>query len=215
MSNVVVYTAMYGPHDNLKVQPAITGVDYVCFTDQAINAPGWDVVKVQSSMPDRLAAKDPKMRPNRWVRRWRQSIWIDASVQILSPEFVPAALGAMRDGLAFFAHPDRDCIYEESTVSIRMPKYGPTAIKRQVERYRAEGFPEHAGLWACGIIARDRKRSLNRLGQKWFDRCKEESGQDQISLPPLLRSMGITPGTIPGNLWDNEFIRVEDHLRDS
>ena len=75
MSNVVVYTAMYGPHDNLKVQPAITGVDYVCFTDQAINAPGWDVVKVQSSMPDRLAAKDPKMRPNRWVRRWRRPRW--------------------------------------------------------------------------------------------------------------------------------------------
>ena len=215
VGNVVIYTAIYGAHDQLKPQPALAGVDYVCFTDQAVSARGWDVVYVPSSMPDRLAAKDPKMRPHRWVRRWHQSIWIDASVRILSPMFVATALGAMREGIAFFAHPDRDCIYEEAEVSKTMPKYDPAQIDAQVNIYRAQGFPEHAGLWACGIIARGRRRSVQHLGRRWFDRCQHESIQDQISLPPLLRSLGITPGTIPGNLWDNELIRVEGHLRDT
>jgi hypothetical protein len=215
MGSVVVYTALFGAHDELKQQPAITGVNYVCFTDQKSAARGWEVIPVQSSSPDRLAAKDPKMQPHRWVRHWRRSIWIDASVQILTSKFITTALDAMNDGLAFFAHPDRDCIYDEAELSKTIAKYDPSQIDAQIQRYRAEGFPEHAGLWACGIIAREHKRPVKRLGGRWLDRCRTESVQDQISLPPLLRSMRINPGTIPGNLWDNELIRVVDHARDA
>jgi hypothetical protein len=31
----------------------------------------------------------------------------------------------------------------------------------------------------------------------------------------LLQALGIRPGVIPGNLWDNRLIRVGDHLRAS
>jgi len=215
VGNVVVYTALYGPHDELKTQPSLPGVDYLCFTDQPVTARGWEVVQVRPALPDRLASKEPKMEPHRWVRRWRQSIWVDASVQIVSSDFASIVLGAMDDGLALFAHPDRDCIYEEAEVSKTMPKYDVAEIDAQMARYRAEGYPEHAGLWASGIIAREHRRSMRRLGRKWFDRCKSESVQCQISLPPLLRSLGITPGTIPGNLWDNDLIQVLGHLRET
>jgi hypothetical protein len=209
----VVYTALFGPHDDLKEQPSIAGIDYVCFTDQSIEPRGWDLIRKSSSLPDRLAAKDPKMRPHRWVRKWRWSIWIDASVQILSSDFPEIALGSLNDGIALFVHPDRDCIYAEAEASKPMEKYDPVLIDAQVARYRADGFPETAGLWACGVIARDRRPSNRRLGREWFKRCQDESVQDQISLPPLLQAIGIRPGVIPGNLWDNRLIRVGDHLR--
>jgi len=217
VGNVVVYTAIYGAQDELKVQPPMPEVDYVCFTDQDFTTPGWKVVRVRPSpLPDRLAAKSQRMLPHKWVRGWPTSIWIDGSVQILSPSFASTALTAMHDGIAFFRHPDRDCIYQEAEVSKQMPKYEPSHIDAQIGRYRDQGYPEHAGLWASGIIAREHHRpAVRRLDRRWLKRCQTESVQDQISLPPLLRSLGMAPGAIPGNLWDNELIHVEDHLRNT
>jgi len=209
-----VYTALFGSYDRLVPQPAVSGIDFVCFTDQPISVQGWDIVPVRSPMADRLAARDVKTRPHRWVGQWRRSIWIDASVQILSRTFVTTALDAMQDGLALFPHPDRDCIYDEAEILKTMPEYA-TQLGAQIHKYRAEGFPRHVGLWATGVIAREHCRSVRRLGRQWFDRCQHESVRDQVSLPPLLRSLGIAPGTIPGNLWDNKLIRVRDHLRES
>lgn len=217
MGNTVVYTAIFGAQDELKAQPPIADVDYVCFTDQVLRAPGWKVIQVRPSpLSDRLAAKAPKTVPHKWVRRWPRSIWIDGSVRILSPQFPSIALAALQDGIALFTHPDRDCIYDEAEASKPMPKYEPDEIDRQIEGYRRDGFPEHAGLWACSVIAREHHRPLmRRLGRRWLERCQRESVQDQISFPPLLRSLGIAPGVIPGNLWDNDLIHMGEHLRQS
>jgi len=57
-------------------------------------------------------------------------------------------------GLAAHAHTARDCIYEEAVASVAYPeKYSTQPIMEQVDSYRAEGHPEHWGLWACGTLA--------------------------------------------------------------
>ena len=217
-SHIVVYSAIMGGHDHLKSQPRHPTVDFVCFTDNPrLNHPQWNVVHISNQgLPNRLSAKRMKMCPDRWVRPWTHSIWIDASVQIKTPAFYDVCVAELqRYGIAMFRHPDRDCIYDEAEISMSMAKYEPQAIERQIRRLRSTGFPAHAGLWACGIIGRrSGHASIAALGRAWLTECFRSSPQDQISLPPLLNAVGLDPGTIPGNLWSNDLIEVHPHLSD-
>lgn len=111
MEGVAVYTAIFGGYDYLKEQPLIPGVDYVCFTDDPrLTAPGWRVIvgKARHLHP-RLSAKWYRAHPHRVLSAYRRSIYIDGSVQILTPDFVPAMLAALgnRDGAVSASGPSQ------------------------------------------------------------------------------------------------------------
>ncbi len=147
-------------------------------------------------------------------RRADLSIWIDASLRIKSSTFV----ADMRDHLgvgdwAMFAHPWRDCIYDEAAASVILPKYQDLPILAQVEAYRSV-VPPHAGLYACGVIVRreptsDRMKKANEL---WWQENLKWTYQDQLSLPYVLRNVGNCDLIrIPGNLFSNAWLKLTPH----
>jgi hypothetical protein len=71
-------------------------------------------------------------------------------------------------------------------------------ILEQVESYRAEGHPEHGGLFACGTLAWDAlDEAAVHVGGAWLQECIRWTPQDQLSLPVVCRRAGITPGVFP------------------
>jgi hypothetical protein len=49
-------------------------------------------------------------------------------------------------------------------------------IREQVESYKFEGYPEHNGLMAAGLILRDmRRRELHQINEDWW---QEKSSLD-------------------------------------
>jgi hypothetical protein len=146
------------------------------------------------------------------------SIWVDASLQIKCPSFgrdMHAALGN-RDW-AMFAHPDRDCIYDEAEVSATMSKYHGLPIFPQVEAYRST-VPPRDGLYACAVIVRrepasERMKAVNAL---WWEQNLKWTYQDQLSLPYVLRQKRqCEPTRIPGHLWSNKWFDVMPHNADT
>lgn len=216
-NNSVIYTCIIGAHDDLLEQPEIDGVDYVCFTDQNLKGEGWNVVKIPSlSIDDRLYAKHPKMLPNEWMPSVKKSIWIDGSIKVLDSDVFNKINNWENDGIALFKHPERDCIYDEIKVSSKMPKYSNQNLFLQGQKYKKLGWPKNAGLWACGVIYRDHKKNiLGDLGKDWFKSQEEESIQDQIPFPYLLKKNRLTPGEIPGSIWNNSLFKVVGHKRES
>jgi len=51
-------------------------------------------------------------------------------VEILSRTFAATALDAKNDGIALFAHPDRDCIYQEEIGERSDQPAAPSAVAR-------------------------------------------------------------------------------------
>jgi hypothetical protein len=221
-----VVTACYGGVDTVLRRPATQDipVDWVCFTDQpdlAVPAP-WQVVHAPPRFAHPgLAAKVHKTTPTVDAT---DVVWIDASIEVTSRSFVRAALAARHDGIATFKHPRRQCIYDEAEASLGSEaqggKYADQPLLDQVAAYRAEGHPEHGGLYACGVVAWDlaNPRAVE-LGRQWLAECERWSWQDQLSFPVVCRRLGITPGVFPVRQIErhgrgflaNRWLRIHGH----
>jgi len=179
----IVYTSVYGNYDNLKSQPDI-GADYICFTDNPnLKSETWDIryEPIYEHLHPRLRAKFHKLIcPFDTL-----SLYIDGSIEIVNPNIIDELSNFLHNGWATYIHPSgRDCIKSELAESLPMEKYQDQPIKEQVDYYFSQGFPEHYGLWACGVMLRDGK--FDDFGSKWMLENLAWTYQDQISLPYLL-----------------------------
>lgn len=240
---VCVYTTIYGEYDPLREQvEQSVPTDFICFTESeglAASKP-WSII-VNKDRPDfhpRMRAKYLKIlnhrvfpegrlssellrgRESSETKQYDYTIFVDASVQIQSPDFVKMMISHIPDkGWAMLIHPERDCIYPEVAESLRVwpKKYGPPyRLQEQIEKYRTEGYPEKNGLFATTIIARrSDDTTLPEIQEIWWKEIVEYSPQCQVSLPVVLWRMRATPVT-PVNvyLWHNEFFQWIRHTRD-
>lgn len=207
--SIAVYTAMYGAYDDLPDPVAQDiDVDFVCFTDGTdLRSGTWRVtVDPPRYEHPRMAAKVHKMLPAEVLdgnHRW--AIWVDANVQIDSPSFAREAIAvasASGAGVTTFRHPRRDCIYSEARACASLPKCEGVPVLDQVAAYRAEGYPEHGGLFGCRSIAWDvTSADAKELGRRWLEECERWTYRDQLSFPVVARRMGIRPGVFPHHLF--------------
>lgn len=208
-SPVAIFTALFGDYDNgLPQVEQDIDVRWLAFTDGPDFPAPWQTIRVEQEGPcARLAAKRYKcLAP---LEEW-QTIWIDANTEIISPTFTREVLAQLHDGIALFAHPNRDCIYREGVASIRLApeKYAHLPIREQVAEYREGGYPEHGGLFACGTIARDHDApKIAELGRRWLHECVKWTYQDQLSFPVVCRQLGIVPG-----VFNERQIGSRDHF---
>jgi hypothetical protein len=195
------YTCIFGGYDTLKPHVDIPDVDFICFTDDATLAArdDWRVeLPLLTGAHPRLLAKYPKiLGPQQSaLLPYDYTIWVDGSMEIISPSFVDEALADLGpDAIAVHRHSWNDCIYKEASDSAPLPKYIGQPITEQAERYRSLGYPEHAGLWSTGCIARGRYDLLDAAMLTWMNEIERWTVQDQISFPFALWQHGIKPHT--------------------
>lgn len=215
MADVAIITAITDGYDTLKPVLPQTGVDveWICVTDgeplpDADAAAGWTMIcQPRHGRHANREAKRPKLRPWEYTSA-PTSIWVDASFRVVSDRFAADVL-AYADPIAQFAHPWRDCLYEEAAHSALLPKYVGEPIIEQGAHYRVSGHPEHWGLWAAGVIARRHTREVRALGDAWGREINAWSFQDQISEPYALRAVGLRPASLPGSHMANGWLKYE------
>ena len=236
--HAAVYTAIFGGYDTLKQPPRQDeSCDFICFTDGKMPSRigAWRVIHVKTDhrVHPRIQAKRFKILSHRIFparrlarryprsalrRRVDLSIWVDASLQIKSATFAKDMRNTLGAGdWGMFVHPDRDCIYDEATVSITMPKYQHAPILPQVEAYRSV-VPPHSGLYACTVIIRREPspERLKRAHELWWKANVTWTYQDQLSLPFVLRRVGgCDPVGIVDSLWQNRWFDFLAHNSDA
>ena len=213
MADVAILTALYDGYDEVKPALPQSGADveWVLVTDtmpDAERAAGWTIVHdPHPGVHPNRAAKHPKLRPWEYTSA-AASIWLDASFRVVSDRFAIEAL-AHAEPIAQFAHPWRDCLYDEAAESALLPKYAGEPVIEQGAYYRARGHPEHWGLWAAGVIARWHTDEVRQLGAAWAHEVEVWSFQDQISQPFALRETGLRPTALPGSHLANTWLAYE------
>jgi hypothetical protein len=216
----VIYTACFGDHDEPVDIPDLGHVaDLVCFTDKpglAEKLPHWHVFRRRSVFrTPRMDAKWFKMSACHLFPDREWSIYIDSSVRVKDPLLMlqrcHQAMPESESALALFEHPEdpHRSPEEEAAFSMTMGKYAGEPCIEQVAHYRAAGFPHNDPeycLYAGGCIVRWHNERIANFEKNWFDECVHWSVQDQLSLPYVLWLNEITPGIIPGSIYDNEFL---------
>ena len=202
--------AVYGGYD--LIPPVPEGFDdCVLVTDVPVRT-GWRNVVVASQDRPILAAKLPKFLPDDFTD-CEASCWIDGSIHVRDGRFSVLVRRLLRDHeLVLWEHPeDRDCLYDEAAHCWDWPRYAAEPLREQTAAYRAEGMPEHFGLWAAGCIARRHTTRMRALGEAWLDENRRWSIQDQVSLPYLLWREGIEPGTFGVPQLENDLVDRVPH----
>lgn len=208
-------TGLYGGYDSLRSLPADHGFDEaIAVTDDPnLSARGWTTVHVPSEHGFRLAAKAPKMRPFDFVSR-DMAVWVDASVQIVDGAFAEFCRSGLEDAdLMAWKHPEnRDCLFQEAAYCQDWPQNRKMPLREQTAHYRAEGMPEHFGLYACAILAWRKTEETVAFGTAWFEENRRWSTRDQVSFPYLLWKMSPRFATFPAHQFKNPYVRYQNHL---
>jgi hypothetical protein len=186
-----VYTFIFGDYDNLKPPTILTpGWDYICFTDNPnLRSDVWDV---RLSLPDPSA---PEMEPkkhagkhmilfHRYLDGYDLSLSIGAQLEVnCNLDDLMADQFGSGDDMMICRHNERDCVYDEAEVCKSWGLDYPERIDAQMQRYRANAYPAHNGLYATGIIARRHDRpNLQAMCELWWNQCQFGSRRDQLSL---------------------------------
>lgn len=203
-------TACFGGYDPVRDLPAHGFDDAVLVTDDRdLVTSGWRVVYEDGSGDPRMDAKRAKMLPWEYTD-CDAAVWLDASFEITSPGFADWTRAHLeRADFTAWIHPERRIdITDEAEVSMTLPKYQGMRIREQAAHYKAEGFPDLWGLFACGTLGWVFTEETRALGEAWLEECRVWSPQDQISLPYLLWRTGMRFGTWSGNEYRNEFVRL-------
>lgn len=204
--NVVVYSANYGAFD--LIRPQLVPVRMFVDKPTGFRMPG-------EPEDPRAAAKLWKVRPDIACPDADVTIWIDGSMEVLRADFVERCLYVLGHADALFVpHPFRDDIYEEAELSTHLGKYAGQPLLDQVASYRKVGHPEHWGLAEAGLLVRRHNARVKALGEAWWAEIERWSLQDQLSLPPLLRTMELEYrwwGRSP-YVHDLGLVRVQTHI---
>lgn len=220
---VAIISAVYDHWDPLKPIRAQHDIDveWIAVTDDpvlgsgATNEPlGWRTVyHPKPGVHPCLAAKEPKMCPQRFTDA-RTTIWLDASFRVTSPTFVVELLARLgEERIGQFAHPWRDCIYDEAEVAAAMARYDGQPIAEQAAYYQAMRHPAHWGLWETGVIVRRHTPLTESFGLVWLAENERWSHQDQISEAPILRAHGLRPVTLGPSSRDCAWLEYQPSVR--
>lgn len=215
---IAVVTAVYGEYDSPVAPPEQffpgAEVSWLYVTGEPVDVPApWVNIVLPSDKRPRLAAKAPKCLPQMFAPNADVTVWVDGSFRFLTPntllEIVNQSTG---HDLSMIKHPWRDNFYDEAEFSQQMLKYQDEPLMEQAEHYRERGIGENAGLWATGLIVR--RKPLNRLGFHWLHEQHRWSIQDQVSLPPMLDELGITPHPLPFLLHGSGIFEWHNHAHE-
>jgi O-antigen biosynthesis protein len=215
---IVVYSAVVSGYDNLKppgVRPP--NCDFVAFSDQPLQVDGWEVRPLNYLHHDPTrAARFVKLHPHIYFPEYDYSIWVDANIGIRGDIRSFISRLANEEFIGIFEHPLRNCIYVEAEECIKRKKDHEQVIRRHADRYRAEGFPEKAGLWETNIVVRRHNDpACKKLMTAWWRELEIGSRRDQISLPVVASrlSVEIAPLGQPGeNARDHPHVTLVKHL---
>ena len=194
MPNTVVFTTIFGNYDQLN-DPLVVSKDikYVCFTNNPdIRSDIWDVRTIDPYIvgDSHRSSRFVKICGHRFLQGFNYSLYIDGNMVL---KVVPDVL-AILDGKAIAAeiHPSRDCIYDEAQACAHLGNDSLQAINKQMAEYQFLGFPAHAGLYECGLLARDwNNQEMLKLCDLWWSHVLHYSKRDQLSFPFVFRNFPV------------------------
>ena len=212
---VIVYSANIGGYDNfISLNNYDPNVEYILFTDDTeFKSDVWDVRSVdflKDMLDNRKKARYIKLNPHLVLPPHDISIWID---HCLEPRFedVSELLKYLNFGdssIMCFPHPERDCLYDEGQVVLKLKLDTPEIVNKQMNRYHSMSFPRNYGLFENGFIVRRNNLKSKIFNETWWKEISKNSGRDQLSQMFVSWSIGvdITPILNCGLMADNIFL---------
>ncbi len=213
MNKIVVYTGAFGDDYGFIPQKKIEGVDFFCFTDNVkkVQSP-WKPLEVKDkNLTNHLRNRHAKLLPHLYFQNYDISIYIDSNYLIIGD--ILELLDSLGEDfkMGIFDHnqcdDSRDCVYEEHKAILKLGeetgvyKDNPEAMKKQIEFFKNEGYPEHNGLiFAAVLIRKHNDEQVIKVMEDWWGFVSTQSKRDQLSFNYVAWKNNFKPTIINGDL---------------
>ena len=226
MTKVIVYSCVTASYDDLdrtlfrSTHKTSSDISFVLFSDCV--SPGfrgiWQIepLKWQHPLCVRRTARYHKCLSHHVLPSHDCSVWIDGSQIVKVDDIVTELVSPIiADGhdLATFKHPIRQCVYQEERACERYRKDSKDVMRRQIERYRAEGYPAYNGMVETACVVRANTPEVCKFNETWWGELEKDSFRDQLSFNYTCWSLGKSYGHIPGHRESSPFFEFVSHKR--
>ncbi|WP_299709574.1 glycosyltransferase domain-containing protein [uncultured Tenacibaculum sp.] len=213
MNKIVVYTGAFGKDYGFIPQKKIKGVDFVCFTDDVskVKSP-WKTLEVKDeNFTNHLSNRHAKLLPHLYFQNYDISIYIDSNYLIVGDILELLEQLGEDFKMGIFDHNQcddkRNCVYKEHQAILKLGeergtyKDDPEVMKKQMDFFKNEGYPEENGLiFAAVLIRKHNDPQVIKVMEDWWEMVSTKSKRDQLSFNYVAWKNNFTPTIINGDL---------------
>lgn len=113
--------------------------------------------------------------------------------------------------MAVFKHSERKCIYTEAKVCCERKLDNVEIIKKQIDLYKSEGYPENNNLSECSVILRRHTPKIIEFNEAWWEEIKKYSRRDQLSFDYVRKKFDISVNYFAGTMRSENFLFHRDN----
>lgn len=213
---IAVYTAIFGDKDVVREPIGVndtSNVDYFLITDNPnLKSESYHIIIRPIRFDDITKnARYYKIIGLDLFNDYDYVIWHDANLQLYQDKIFEIIKKVENNGIAFFKHPQRNCLYDEAIECIKINKDRPLIILQQIIRYFLLGMKAEEGLYETSIVAKNNQLINKDFLKNWFKEVKNNSRRDQISLPYVLKKHKTFPGILKGDRENNTYSIFHTH----
>ncbi len=188
MKKFAIYTAIVGNYDTIRQPLAVDErFDYYLFSNdiREDHIGVWKVRPIPYSNPIQTKiARWVKTHPEELLPGYECSLWLDANIQVASPDVYVRVVELMDAGvpMASMWHHLRNSILEEALQVVSSNVEHETAVYRWITRLRREHYPFGNDLYETGVLFRNhRDPRTSQADRLWWDCIDRYSKRDQLS----------------------------------
>ena len=141
------------------------------------------------------------------------SVWVDGKIVIKNSitDYINQYGGSCP--ILCFNHYSNNCVYEEYELCGKMKKDSIDVMRKQIDRYRQEGYPENHGMVdSCVLVRELHDDKLNQVMDTWWNEVRNESFRDQLSFNYSFWKNDFVYDTVPLFVYMNDYFTTRDHL---
>jgi hypothetical protein len=194
---ITVYTSITGGKDRLIEDHVRGHAKFVAFTDELKISNLYEIRQAYDKFKDpRRNSRIQKILSHQYIDT-EYSIYLDGNIKLLkTPEELIGKYLKDHD-LAIFAHPNRNCIYDEAMQCAKLNLDNVETIIEQAKMYEDSGYAKQKGLCECGIILRRNTPKVATFENAWWSEYTRHSRRDQISFMYAADKVGLRFNKIP------------------
>ena len=196
----VVYTCIAGTYDILPPIQQYTDNDweYICYTDNKtllkLKKIGmWNFKPlVFNKLDNTRNARWHKIHPHILFPQYKESFWIDANVNILTP-YIFKKIKSENKNILVPKHYCRNCIYKEANVVKQLGIDDCNVVDNTFEYLKIHNMPDNYGLNETNLMYRIHNNDkIKNLMEDWWYMIENYSKRDQLSFSYILWKNNIT-----------------------
>jgi hypothetical protein len=209
---LAVYTAIFGGKDIYK-EPDCTDFDAYVFTDIALSPRRARAIQLPRLVRDdpRRSARLLKALPELILRDYEMTLWVDGSARFKQFGIGDLLRYVEHKEIATFSHRERGNPFDEGDECIKLGLDDPETIRRQLERYKLEGFRGAGALAETRAVLRRKSPRVENFNRIWWSEILHGSRRDQLSFNYAAWKAGLDVSYFEGDVNESPFFHFEDH----